>query len=54
MDIRYAMLEAVERRKITRDDSLNVILAIIDELAYFTVTIGTEANNKNSGCWSAT
>jgi DNA segregation ATPase FtsK/SpoIIIE, S-DNA-T family len=46
MDIRYAMLEAVERRKITRDDPLNVILAIIDELAYFTVTIGTEAQQQ--------
>ncbi|MGH3774528.1 MAG: FtsK/SpoIIIE domain-containing protein [Pseudonocardiaceae bacterium] len=46
MDIRYAMLEAVERRKITRDDPLTIILAIIDELAYFTVTIGTEAQQQ--------
>jgi DNA segregation ATPase FtsK/SpoIIIE, S-DNA-T family len=43
MEIRYAMLEAVGRRKITRHDPLDVILAVIDELAYFTVTIGTEA-----------
>ena len=39
MEIRYAMLEAVGRRKITRNDPLDVILAVIDELAYFTVTI---------------
>jgi S-DNA-T family DNA segregation ATPase FtsK/SpoIIIE len=46
MDIRYAMLEAVNRRKITRDDPLDVILAVIDELAYFTVTIGTEVQQQ--------
>ncbi|MDQ3901640.1 MAG: FtsK/SpoIIIE domain-containing protein [Actinomycetota bacterium] len=46
MDIRYALLEAAQRRKITRDDSLDVILAVIDELAYFTVTIGTEAQQQ--------
>jgi DNA segregation ATPase FtsK/SpoIIIE, S-DNA-T family len=46
MDIRYAMLEAAQRRKITRDDPLDVILTVIDELAYFTVTIGTEAQQQ--------
>ena len=46
MEIRYAMLEAVGRRKITRDDPLDVILVIIDELAYFTVTIGTETQQQ--------
>jgi DNA segregation ATPase FtsK/SpoIIIE, S-DNA-T family len=46
MDIRYAMLEAVHRRKITRDDPLNMILVVIDELAYFTVTIGSEAQQQ--------
>jgi DNA segregation ATPase FtsK/SpoIIIE, S-DNA-T family len=46
MEIRYAMLEAVGRRKITRNDPLDVILAVIDELAYFTVTIGTETQQQ--------
>lgn len=46
MDIRYALLEAVARRKITPEDLLDVILAVIDELAYFTVTIGTEAQQQ--------
>jgi S-DNA-T family DNA segregation ATPase FtsK/SpoIIIE len=46
LEIRYAMLEAVGRRKITRDDPLDVLLAVIDELAYFTVTIGTEAQQQ--------
>jgi S-DNA-T family DNA segregation ATPase FtsK/SpoIIIE len=46
MEIRYAMLEAVGRRKITRDDPLDVLLVIIDELAYFTVTIGTEIQQQ--------
>jgi hypothetical protein len=46
MEIRYAMLEAVGRRKITRNDPLDVILVIIDELAYFTVTIGTETQQQ--------
>jgi DNA segregation ATPase FtsK/SpoIIIE, S-DNA-T family len=46
MEIRYAMLEAVGRRKITRDDPMDVLLVIIDELAYFTVTIGTETQQQ--------
>jgi S-DNA-T family DNA segregation ATPase FtsK/SpoIIIE len=46
MDIRYTLLEAAQRRKITRDDPLDVILAVIDELAYFTVTVGTETQQQ--------
>lgn len=42
MEIRYALFETVGRRKITRDDALDVILAVIDELAYYTVTAGTK------------
>jgi S-DNA-T family DNA segregation ATPase FtsK/SpoIIIE len=42
MDIRYAMLRLAGRRKITRDDDLPVIMAVIDELAYFSATIGTD------------
>ena len=36
MDIRYLQLEAVRRRKIVAQDSLPVIMAVFDELAYFT------------------
>jgi hypothetical protein len=46
MDIRYALLEAAQRPKITRNDPLDVLLAVIDELAYFTVTIGTETQQQ--------
>lgn len=42
MDIRYAMIEAAKRRKIARNDGLDAILCVIDELAYFTVTTGTK------------
>lgn len=42
MEIRYAQIEAAGRRKITRDDGLDAILCVIDELAYFTVTSGTK------------
>jgi len=42
MEIRYAMLEYAGRRKITRDDGLDAILCVIDELAYYTVTSGTK------------
>ena len=41
MDARYAQLDAALRRKIDRIDGLPVILCAIDELAYFSVTIGT-------------
>jgi S-DNA-T family DNA segregation ATPase FtsK/SpoIIIE len=40
MDARYAQLDAALRRKIDRIDGLPVILCAIDELAYFSVTIG--------------
>lgn len=42
MDIRYALIEAAQRRKILRGDNLPVILAVIDEVAYYTATIGTK------------
>lgn len=41
MDVRYRLLDAAGRRKIVRTDGLEVILCVIDELAYFSVTIGT-------------
>ncbi|MDQ3885661.1 MAG: FtsK/SpoIIIE domain-containing protein [Actinomycetota bacterium] len=42
MEIRYAMIEAAGRREIARDDGLDAILCVIDELAYYTVTSGTK------------
>ena len=42
MDARYAALDAALRRKIDRIDRLPVILCAIDELAYFSVTIGSK------------
>ena len=41
MDTRYRQLDAAGRRKIVQTDGLDVILCVIDELAYFSVTIGT-------------
>ena len=43
MDLRYRQLDAAGRRKIVQVDGLDVILCVIDELAYFSVTIGTPA-----------
>jgi DNA segregation ATPase FtsK/SpoIIIE, S-DNA-T family len=42
MEIRYALLEAVGRRQIVRSDGLDVVLCVIDELAYYSVTIGSK------------
>lgn len=42
MEIRYAMLEAAGRRKILRTDDLRAIMCVIDELAYYSVTIGSK------------
>jgi S-DNA-T family DNA segregation ATPase FtsK/SpoIIIE len=43
MDLRYLQLGTVARRKIVREDGLDVIVCVIDELAYFSVTVGTTA-----------
>ncbi len=42
MDIRYAMLRQVGRRKIVRDDGLDAILFVLDEFALYTATYGTK------------
>jgi S-DNA-T family DNA segregation ATPase FtsK/SpoIIIE len=42
MDRRYTELDRVHRRKIVRTDPIPVILAIIDELALYSVTYGTK------------
>lgn len=42
MDVRYLQLEAARRRKIEQRDQLRIILGVIDELAYFTATSGSQ------------
>jgi S-DNA-T family DNA segregation ATPase FtsK/SpoIIIE len=42
MDRRYDELDRVRRRKIVRTDPIPVILAVIDELALYSVTYGTK------------
>ncbi|QYN36257.1 cell division protein FtsK [Pseudonocardia sp. DSM 110487] len=46
MDMRYRQLNAVKRRKIARADGLDVIVCVIDELAFFSVTIGTKEEQE--------
>jgi DNA segregation ATPase FtsK/SpoIIIE, S-DNA-T family len=41
MNDRYHHLERARRRKITPGDGLPAIVCVIDELAYFSVTVGT-------------
>ncbi|NUT23817.1 MAG: cell division protein FtsK [Hamadaea sp.] len=42
MDNRYAYLRQHRRRKITRDDAFSAILIVIDEIAYFSATVGSK------------
>ncbi len=42
MDIRYGRLSAAGRRKIVPADGLDAIVCVIDELAFFSVTIGSK------------
>ncbi|MGH3611156.1 MAG: FtsK/SpoIIIE domain-containing protein [Pseudonocardia sp.] len=46
MDLRYLMLAHAGRRKIVRTDGLEVIVCVIDELAYFSVTIGSKEEQE--------
>lgn len=46
MDDRYRRLHAVRRRKIVQSDGLDAILCVIDELAFFSVTTGTPAEQE--------
>jgi S-DNA-T family DNA segregation ATPase FtsK/SpoIIIE len=46
MDSRYDELLAAGRRKITRDSGVPVVLVVIDELAYFSATIGEAKQQK--------
>lgn len=47
IDIRYAMLSKAGRRKIERRDGLDVILLVIDELAAYSATYGTDEERKD-------
>src|SRR5262249_35383798 len=40
MDNRYAYLMAQNRRKIERGDAMNALLVVVDEIAYFSATVG--------------
>ncbi|MCO1657433.1 FtsK/SpoIIIE domain-containing protein [Pseudonocardia humida] len=46
MELRYRLLEAVQRRKIMPTDALDVIVCVIDELAYYTATTGTKEEQE--------
>jgi S-DNA-T family DNA segregation ATPase FtsK/SpoIIIE len=46
MDRRYDWLETQGRRKITRADGIPFLLCVVDELAYFTATVGTDKDQK--------
>jgi S-DNA-T family DNA segregation ATPase FtsK/SpoIIIE len=46
MDRRYAELTRVRRRKITRTDPVDVIMAIIDELAYYSAVTGSKEQRE--------
>lgn len=46
LDNRYAWLRAQNRRKIEPTDGLSVIVAIIDELAYFSATVGSKQEQE--------
>ncbi len=46
MDNRYAYLDWCRRRKVTPDDVFGVILAVIDEIAYFSATVGDKKTQE--------
>jgi S-DNA-T family DNA segregation ATPase FtsK/SpoIIIE len=46
MDNRYAYLMAQHRRKIERGDSMNAILLAVDEIAYFSATVGDKLQRE--------
>jgi len=46
MDRRYDWLDSVGRRKIVQADRMPFILCVVDELAYFTATVGTKKTQE--------
>ena len=47
MDNRYTFLRGQRRRKIGRDDDFQVILIAIDEIAYFSATVGDKKSQEH-------
>ena len=46
MDNRYAYLMAQQRRKIERGDAMNALVLAIDEIAYFSATVGDKTQRE--------
>jgi S-DNA-T family DNA segregation ATPase FtsK/SpoIIIE len=46
MDNRYTFLEGQERRKVERGDGMNAIVLVIDEIAYFSATVGDKPTRE--------
>ena len=46
MDSRYAVLDRDKRRKITSADGFTPIVMVVDELAYFSATVGTKREQE--------
>jgi len=46
MDLRYRQLDIAGRRKILRTDGLDAILCVIDEVAYYSATIGAKEEQE--------
>jgi S-DNA-T family DNA segregation ATPase FtsK/SpoIIIE len=46
MELRYQLLDAAKRRKILPIDALDLIVCVIDELAYYTATTGTKEEQE--------
>ncbi|WP_376776277.1 FtsK/SpoIIIE domain-containing protein [Allocatelliglobosispora scoriae] len=46
MDNRYAWLDAHQRRKIVPSDGLTVITSVFDEIAFYSATTGTKAEQE--------
>jgi S-DNA-T family DNA segregation ATPase FtsK/SpoIIIE len=46
MNNRYAWLRAHQRRKISSQDRLSVIVALFDEIAYYSATVGTKQQQE--------
>ena len=46
MDNRYAYLMARQRRKVERGDGMNAIVLVIDEIAFFSATVGDRTTRE--------
>lgn len=46
MDRRYGILDRHRRRKITRADQVDIIMCVVDEIAYFSATVGEKRQQE--------